>query len=162
VATLVAVISDTHMPRGDRQLPPGCVAWLERADVLLHPGDVVSAPVLQELGRFGPLYGVHGNMDEPALKTLLPKERIVEVEGVRIGMVHIPGPLVGRSERLVRRFPGCDAVVYGHTHVPEVSRHGAVWILNPGSPTERRKAPVHTMLLLRVEGATIEPVLVEL
>jgi predicted phosphodiesterase len=77
-------------------------------------------------------------------------------------MVHIPGPLVGRAERLVRRFPGCDAIVYGHTHIPEVTLREGVWILNPGSPTERRKAPTHTMLLLRIEGGRIEPELVEL
>ena len=78
-------------------------------------------------------------MDEPALKAVLPKERVVEAAGARIGMVHIPGPRAGREERLLERFPGCDAVVYGHTHVPQVERHGAVWILNPGSPTERRR-----------------------
>jgi putative phosphoesterase len=160
--TLVAVISDTHMPRGPRALPASCVEQLKRADIVLHGGDVVGAEVLRELGRFGPLYAVHGNMDEGALKALLPKERIVEVEGVRIGMVHIPGPREGHEERLVRRFPGCDAVVYGHTHIPEVTRHDGVWILNPGSPTERRKAPTHTMLLLRVEGGALEPELVEL
>jgi putative phosphoesterase len=101
-------------------------------------------------------------MDEPALRALLPAERIVEVERVHIGMVHIPGPLASRAERLVRRFPGCHAVVYGHTHIPEVTRHEGVWILNPGSPTERRKASTHTMLLLHVEGDTLEPELVTL
>ena len=60
------------------------------------------------------------------------------------------------------RFPGCDAIVYGHTHIPEVTRHESVWILNPGSPTERRKAPAHTMLTLRIEDGAIEPELVEL
>jgi predicted phosphodiesterase len=77
-------------------------------------------------------------------------------------MVHIPGPPAGRAERLVRRFPGCEAVVYGHTHIPEVTQHGGVWILNPGSPTERRRAPMRTMLMLRIEEETIEPELVEL
>jgi predicted phosphodiesterase len=77
-------------------------------------------------------------------------------------MVHIPGPRVGREERLVRRFPGCDAVVYGHTHIPEVTRHEGVWILNPGSPTERRAAPRHTMLLLRIEDGVVEPDVVDL
>jgi len=162
VSVLVAVISDTHLPRGTRQLPEACVSWLERADLILHGGDVVTADVLRELGRLGRVEAVVGNMDEPALKAALPKERIVTVEGVRVGMVHIPGPRVGREERLVRRFPDCHAVVYGHTHIPDVTRYEDVWILNPGSPTDRRKAPTHTMLLLRVEGETIEPELVEL
>jgi putative phosphoesterase len=159
---LVAVIADTHLPRGARRLPAACVEALERADLALHGGDVVSAEVLAEIGRFGPLEAVCGNMDGAALHATLPEERVVEVERVRIGMVHIPGPRAGRAERLVRRFPGCDAIVYAHTHIPEVTRHEGVWILNPGSPTERRTAPTHTMLLLRVEGETIEPVLVEL
>jgi putative phosphoesterase len=162
VTALVAVISDTHLPRGERRLPDACVSWLERAELVLHGGDVVSAEVLRELEGYGPLHAVVGNMDDGELHALLPKERIVEVEGVRIGMVHIPGPRVGREERLLRRFPGCDAVVYGHTHIPEVARHDGVWILNPGSPTDRRKAPRHTMLLLRVEAGAIEPELVEL
>jgi putative phosphoesterase len=159
---LVAVIADTHMPRGARRLPDACSERLAGADLILHAGDVVERSVMRELGTIAPLYAVHGNMDEASLKELLPQERVVEVGAARIGMVHIPGPLAGRAERLIGRFPGCDAIVYGHTHIPEVTRHDGVWILNPGSPTERRKAPVHTMLLLRVEGATIEPELVEL
>jgi uncharacterized protein len=105
---------------------------------------------------------VHGNMDEPALQASLPKERIVEAADVRIGMVHIPGPRAGRAERLLARFPGCDAIVYGHTHVPELERVDGVWILNPGSPTERRKAPERTMLELIVEAGQIAPTLVSL
>jgi len=100
---------------------------------------------------------VYGNQDEPVLKQALPLERIVEVEGARVGMVHIPGPAGGREARLRARLPGCDAIVYGHTHVPEVSRDEGVWLLNPGSPTERRRAPTRAMLLLRVAGSAIEP-----
>jgi uncharacterized protein len=118
--------------------------------------------VLDALRELAPLEAVYGNMDAPDLRAALPKERMVEVGGARIGMVHIPGPAAGRAGRLVARFPGCDAVVYGHTHLPEVSREGAVLILNPGSPTERRKAPHRTMLVLDVEGGHIEPELVTL
>jgi predicted phosphodiesterase len=77
-------------------------------------------------------------------------------------MVHIAGPRAGREARLAARFPGCGAVVYGHTHVPQVDRLGEAWILNPGSPTERRRAPAHTMLELRVDGSRLEPELVVL
>ncbi len=101
-------------------------------------------------------------MDEPALKALLPKERIVEAGEVRIGMVHIPGPRAGREARLLARFPGCGAIVYGHTHLPEVERYDGVWILNPGSPTERRSAPARTMLELVVTGRNVAPTLVSL
>lgn len=159
----IAVVSDTHLPRGARTLPEACVERLRAADLILHAGDLVSAAFLEELERLGPpVAAVYGNMDEPALRETLPKERVVEAGEVRIGMVHIPGPLAGRAERLVARFPGCDAVVYGHTHVPEVERHGGVWILNPGSPTERRRSPFHSLLELTVSGRELSPELVRL
>ncbi len=101
-------------------------------------------------------------MDEPAVKKALPLEHVVGVEGARIGMVHIPGPATGRAARLRARFPDCDAIVYGHTHVPEVLRDEGVWILNPGSPTERRRAPARAMIVLGVHGDKIDPRLVEL
>ncbi|HEV8250649.1 MAG TPA: metallophosphoesterase family protein [Gaiellaceae bacterium] len=161
--TLVAVIADTHLPRGARRLPAGCVERLRGAHLVLHAGDFVSAAFVAELESLGPpVAGVYGNMDEPALKETLPRERVVEVGGARIGMVHVPGPRAGREGRLAARFPGCDAVVYGHTHVPKVERAGAVWILNPGSPTERRTSPGHSMLLLRVDAGVIQPELVPL
>jgi putative phosphoesterase len=105
---------------------------------------------------------VHGNADEPALRSTLPEQLVVEVEDARIGMVHIPGPAAGREDRLVARFPGCDAVVFGHTHLPLAERHGRVWLLNPGSPTERRRGPFRSFLLLRVSGRRMQPRLVEL
>ncbi len=108
-----------------------------------------------------PVEAVYGNMDEPALKALLPKQHVVEAGGARIGMVHIPGPAAGRATRLRAKFPDCGAIVYGHTHLPEVTRDEGVWILNP-SPTERRKAPGHAMLVLEVEAGEIRPGLVEL
>jgi hypothetical protein len=132
------------------------VRELERADLILHAGDVVAAVVLRELEAYAPVEAVFGNMDEPALRELLPERRVVEVEGARIGMVHIPGARAGREERLLRWFPGCDAVVYGHTHVPQVERHRGVWILNPGSPTERRRAPSRSMLVLEAESGSLD------
>lgn len=105
---------------------------------------------------------MYGNMDEPALRESLPRDLIVEAGGARIGMVHIPGPRAGRESRLAGRFSGCVAIVYGHTHVPQVERHEGVWILNPGSPTDRRSAPVHTMLELEIAGGEIRPELVTL
>lgn len=161
--TTVAAVSDTHLPRGARRLPEACLERLRAADLILHAGDVATAAVLEELRALGPpLWAVHGNVDEPALQQALPVERLVEVGAARIGMVHVPGPAAGREARLAGRFPGCDAVVYGHTHLPQVERLGAVWILNPGSPTERRRAPARTMLVLEVEGREIRPQLVEL
>jgi putative phosphoesterase len=152
------------MPRGGRRLPDACVAELARADLVVHAGDVVALSVLEELRGLAPVEAVYGNMDEPALRESLPEKRVVEVAGTRVGVVHIPGPAAGREARLLARFPGCDAVVYGHTHIPQVARAGSrgVWILNPGSPTERRRGPVHSMLVLEVEQGEIRPELVTL
>ena len=136
---------------------------LRRAELILHAGDFVSAAFFEELKAIGPpVEGVSGNMDEPRLKTALPKQRIVEVGNQRIAMVHDAGPRKGREARLAARFEDCEAVVYGHTHVPQVERFQHLWVLNPGSPTERRSAPVHSMIVLRVRGSRITPELVTL
>jgi putative phosphoesterase len=150
------------MPRGVRRLPRECVRRLESAELILHGGDFVARSVLDALGQLAAVEAVAGNMDEAELLAVLPERRVVEVAGVRIGMVHVPGPSVGRSQRLSAAFPGCAAVVYGHTHVPEVSRLGDAWILNPGSPTERRGSPVHSMLVLEIDSREIRPELVTL
>jgi putative phosphoesterase len=163
VAVLVAAISDTHLPRGARRLPEACLERLRTADLILHGGDLCALAVLEKLRALGPpVQAVYGNRDEPAVRELLPKELVVEAGGARFGMVHIAGPAAGRDERLVRLFPGCDAVLYGHTHLPQVERRGDVWILNPGSPTERRRGPFHSMLLLEVNAGAISPELVRL
>jgi uncharacterized protein len=121
---------------------------LESADVILHVGDFTTVAFLDELRSFAPVEAVYGNMDEPALRAVLSERVVVEVEGLQVGLIHDPGPAGGRHERLITVFPECDVVAYGHTHVPEVSRAGDVWILNPGSPTERRRAPGHSMIVL--------------
>jgi uncharacterized protein len=159
----VAVISDTHLPRGGRALPDECVRLLRGADLILHGGDFVSSSVLEDLRALGPpVEAVYGNMDEPALKETLPREHVVEVEDARIGMVHIAGPWAGREARLAARFEDCGAVMYGHTHVPQVERFQHLWVLNPGSPTERRTAPARAMLVLSVRGNRLTPELVTL
>lgn len=151
----VVVVADTHLPRDGRRLAEECVRLLGEADLVLHAGDFTAASVLEELGRLAPVVGVHGNMDEPGLRERLPERRVVEAGAARIGMVHDPGPAVGRHARLVDAFPGCHAVVYGHTHMPEVAVHGGVVVLNPGSPTERRRAPARTMAALRISGTSV-------
>jgi uncharacterized protein len=139
------------------------VKLLRAADLVLHAGDFVSVEFLEELQAFGrPVKGVGGNMDEPALKEALPRQRVVDVGGVRIGMVHDAGPRAGREARLAARFPDCEAVVYGHTHVPQLERFQHLWVLNPGSPTDKRCQPVHTMLVLRLRGRQLTPELVTL
>lgn len=118
--------------------------------------------MLRELEELAPVEAVYGNMDEPGLQGTLPERRVVEVDGVRVGLVHIPGPRAGREERLVSWFPSCAAVVYGHTHVPQLERHRGAWILNPGSPTERRRAPSRSMIVAEAKAGRFEPQLLEL
>jgi uncharacterized protein len=160
---IVAVISDTHLPRGTRRIPEPCLDRLRAADLILHAGDLTAASVLDELETFGPpVHAVHGNMDDAALRDRLPGTLVVDVDGLSIGMTHDAGPRAGREERLAARFPGCAAVVYGHTHEPQVARMGEIWILNPGSPTERRRSPIHTMLVLEVAAGKLSPELIQL
>jgi putative phosphoesterase len=124
------------------------VRVLERADLILHTGDFTAASALGELEEFAPVAAVHGNMDEPALRASLPGRLVVEAEGMSIGLVHDAGGATTRHARLLDAFPGCDVIAYGHTHLLEISREGETWILNPGSPTERRRAPEHTLIVL--------------
>ena len=162
---LIAVISDTHMPRGERRLPRECVERIEAADLLVHAGDFTTLAVVHELEAIGPpLVGVHGNVDSAELRRLLPAERIVEAEGARIAVVHDAGPRRGRLERMRARFgERADAVVFGHSHLPLHERAAdGFQIFNPGSPTERRRAPQHTMGIARVEGGRIELALMPL
>jgi putative phosphoesterase len=139
------------------------VRELYAADLILHAGDFVAASVLAELRALGPrVEAVYGNNDDADLVSTLPERTTVEVEGTRIGLVHVGGPRSGREARLVGRFPDCGAVVYGHSHLPEVARFDGRWILNPGSPTTRRRAPFRSMLVVEVAGNRLEPRLLEL
>jgi putative phosphoesterase len=155
---LIAVISDTHLPRGSRRLPDGCVERIAAADLLLHAGDLSALSVLRDLEAIGPpVAAVHGNVDSAELRELLPAERVVEAAGARIGMVHDAGPRAGRLERMRRRFANrAEAVVFGHSHIPLHEQAEGFQIFNPGSPTERRRAPSHTMGLARVRDGRVE------
>jgi uncharacterized protein len=155
---LLAVISDTHLPRGPRRLPDECVRRLRGADLILHAGDFVAAAVLAEIEAIGPpVAAVHGNVDEPDVVRRLPAARVVDAAGARIAMVHDAGAAAGRLERMRRRFPGADAVVFGHSHIPlhESDFDAGFQIFNPGSPTDRRRQPRHTMGLCRAEGGDL-------
>ena len=162
---LIAVISDTHLSRGARRLPDACVERIAAADLLLHAGDFSTLEVLRKLEAIGPpVAGVHGNVDSADLRRLLPEERIVDAEGARIAMLHDAGPRTGRLERMRRRFGDrADLVLFGHSHLPlhEQAPDG-FQILNPGSPTERRRAPAHTMGLIRVADGLAQCELLEL
>ncbi|CAA9521398.1 MAG: hypothetical protein AVDCRST_MAG85-2916 [uncultured Solirubrobacteraceae bacterium] len=151
----VAVISDTHLPRGQRRLPDLCVEELRRADLILHAGDVATAEVLAEIEAIGPpVRAVRGNVDRDDLAHL-PEALSVDIDGVTVAMLHDAGPAKGRLDRLRARFPDADAVVFGHSHIPLHEERDGFHIFNPGSPTDRRRQPRHTMGVAEVSRGTV-------
>src|SRR4051812_29981816 len=145
------------MPRGNRRLPDACVERLRGAAAILHAGDLMEREVLEALQALGPpVYAVRGNVDSSWLVARLPLMRTVELGGVRIAMVHDAGPAQGRMARMRRRFPDVQAVVFGHSHIPLHERDAEGFqIFNPGSPTERRRQPLHTMGMATIEAGAV-------
>lgn len=158
--TKVVVLADTHLRSGPdgsmrRWLPQAAEPRLEAADVILHAGDLLDGGVLGRLRSYGPVYAVLGNNDRD-LVGVLPQTLLVDLAGVRIGMVHDGGPAPGRARRLRRRFPTADTVVFGHSHAPvnEPGEAGQM-LFNPGSPTQRRTQPSHSLGELVIHSGTI-------
>jgi uncharacterized protein len=153
----IALLSDTHLPRGRRRLPDRCVEELRGADLILHGGDIATVAVLEEIERIGPpVLAVLGNVDEPALIDRgVPLTREVEAEGARIAMIHDAGPALARWERMRARFPDADVVVFGHSHIPLHEDRDGFQIFNPGSPTDRRRQPRHTMGVAEVDDGAV-------
>jgi putative phosphoesterase len=151
---LIAVLADTHMPKGGRRLPDRAVELLRGAEAALHAGDFFALDVLREIEEIcpGPVHAVHGNVDHDELRQLLPETVEVEFDGARIAMVHDAGPARGRLGRMRARFPEADAVVFGHSHLPLHEEEAGFQIFNPGSPTERRRAPRRSIGLLKIEA----------
>jgi uncharacterized protein len=147
----IAILSDTHMPRRGRRLPEACVRRLREADLILHAGDLIALEVLNELRTYGKVVAVHGNVDNAAVRAALAATAVVDAHGPRIAMIHDAGPSIGRLRRMRARFPEADAVVFGHSHIPLHERASdGFQIFNPGSPTDRRRSPRHTMGVARV------------
>lgn len=150
----IAVISDTHVPRRGPALPEAVVERLRAADLIVHAGDWSDMATLRMVRGMGrPLVAVHGNVEEPDVRHALPRTAEAEIAGLRIGVVHDGGPASGRLERLRARFPGVHMVIFGHSHIPlyDVAPDGFM-ILNPGSPTDRRRQPRHTMAEIAVSA----------
>jgi uncharacterized protein len=158
----VLVVSDTHVGPARRQaLPTVLLEQAREADLILHGGDVTDPDVLLELAAYAPLHAVLGNCDP--LESRLPEQLVVELGGVRIGMQHDPGPGDGRRARLRARFPGCRVAIFGHTHMPVCDDEAGLLLLNPGSPTERRRAPHRSFAWLELGGSgTVDARIVEL
>lgn len=154
----LAVLADTHLltsPRPRGRLPDSIWPHLRAADAILHAGDLLDAGVLAMLAEYAPVHAVLGNNDR-ALVGQLPTTTVLELDGVQIGMVHDSGPTAGRSRRMRRLFPGADVVVFGHSHAPvnEIGEDGQI-LFNPGSPTQRRAQPLHTMGRLVLSGGAV-------
>ena len=153
---MIAVLADTHMPKGTRRLPGRCVELIGAAEATIHAGDFSAASVLDELRELCPaVHAVHGNVDEPALQDALPEELEIRLGNRTLALVHDAGPAKGRLTRLRLRFPGADAVVFGHSHLPLREEEGGFQIFNPGSPTERRRAPRRSLGLLTWSGSRL-------
>jgi putative phosphoesterase len=154
----LAIIADTHMTGvGSRRLPDRCIELIAASDLLVHAGDIMTVEALTEIEAIGPpVRAITGNMDGWDLRGRLPENDRVEAGGATIAVVHDAGPSAGRVERLRQRFPDADAVVFGHSHMPLHERAGDFQIFNPGSPTERRRAPAHSMGLAQAEDGRIE------
>ena len=153
MSPLAVVIADTHMPRRARTLPEGLIPHLRRADLILHAGDLMDPTLLEELSAYAPTRAVRGNLDPP--EAGLPETLEFDFGGARVAMIHDSGPKKGRRGRMRRRFPGARIVVFGHSHIPWLEDEDGLLLLNPGSPTDRRRQPEHTFALLRVDEGEV-------
>jgi putative phosphoesterase len=149
--------SDTHLPTRARELPGQLLAEVARADAVIHAGDWVDASALDLLeARSRLLIGVYGNNDGPELRARLPEVARAELGGVRFGVVHETGPAKGRELRCAERFPDVDVLVFGHSHIPwDTTVPGGPRLLNPGSPTDRRRQPYRTYLTAVASGGRL-------
>lgn len=153
-------MSDTHLPKRARALPDELWAAVDSADAVIHAGDWVSAQLLNQLTeRARRLVAVYGNNDGPELRSRLPEVAHAELAGVRFAVVHDSGPARGREERCAARFPDDQVLVFGHSHIPWDSVAGSgLRLLNPGSPTDRRRQPYATYLTLTADRGQLHDV----
>jgi putative phosphoesterase len=153
LSPLAAVIADTHIPRRARTLPENLLPHLKQANLILHAGDLMDLTLLSVMASYAPVRAVKGNLDPPELK--LPEVLQFEFGGARIAMIHDSGRKKGRRSRMKRRFPEARVVIFGHSHIPWLEDAEGLLLLNPGSPTDRRRQPEHTFALLWVEEGEV-------
>lgn len=152
------IISDTHLPRRARDLPTQVWEEVERADAVIHAGDWCDLESLASLqARAERVVGVYGNNDGPELRERLPEVAREELGGVRFAVVHETGQAKGREKRCANLFPDVDVLVFGHSHIPWDTRaETGLRLINPGSPTDRRRQPHHTYMTAEVDGGGLD------
>jgi putative phosphoesterase len=156
----LVLVSDTHVPKRARDLPAPLWADIDAADVVVHAGDWVGESLLRAVRqRARRLVAVYGNNDGPDLREGLPEVARVELDGVRFAVVHETGPARGREERCAARFPDADVLVFGHSHIPwDTTTATGLRLLNPGSPTDRRRQPAGTYLTAAIHDGRVTEV----
>lgn len=155
----VLIIADTHVPKRARDLPVRVWEEVAAADVVIHAGDWVEPALLDALEeKAARLVAVWGNNDGAELRSRLPEVARVELGGLRWGVVHETGARTRREERMRAAHPDLDVLVFGHSHIPWDSEHDGLRLLNPGSPTDRRREPSCTYLTCRVGGGDLTEV----
>ncbi len=149
--------SDTHLPKRAKRLPEPLLDDIPRADVVFHAGDWVDTDTLDLLeSRSRRLIAVYGNNDGPALRARLPEVAYADLGGLRFGVIHETGPAQGREARCAGRFPDLDVLVFGHSHIPwDTTAPTGLRLLNPGSPTDRRRQPHCTYMTATVTAGRI-------
>jgi putative phosphoesterase len=158
--TSVLVVSDTHVPQKARAVPTAVWTAVDRADVVVHAGDWTGLPLLDEFeARARLLIGVRGNNDGGEFDDRLPEVVRTTVDGVRLAVVHETGPKEARETRMDRLFPETDLLLFGHSHIPwDTTTPGGLRLLNPGSPTDRRRQPHATYLTLTLDAGSVRDV----
>ncbi|KOX10523.1 metallophosphoesterase family protein [Micromonospora profundi] len=156
----LVLTADTHLPKRARDLPAQLWTAIEAVDVVVHAGDWVDESLLDAMtARSRRLVGVYGNNDGPALRARLPEVAHVDLDGLRVAVVHETGPRTGREQRCAARFPDTDLLVFGHSHIPwDTVAPGGLRLLNPGSPTDRRAQPHATYLTAEIRDARLTAV----
>src|SRR4051812_22359259 len=148
VPTRLVIISDTHVPQRSRGLPAALWTAIEAADLVIHAGDWNGLPLLDEVeARAARLLAVRGNNDGPEFERRLPEVAEADIEGIALSVVHETGPADGRELRMEARFPDAGVLVFGHSHIPwDTTTPRGLRLLNPGSPTDKRRQPTGTYL----------------
>lgn len=156
---IVSVLADTHIPKRAKDLPSEAYKLIDKSDAIIHAGDILTSDFLEKLSKMVPVYAVLGNND---IGVTLPETLELNLDGINIAVIHDSGPKTGRRNRMRKRFPQARIVIYGHSHIPDCSDLDGLLLFNPGSPTDRRRQPEHTMGLLKIAEGDFEAKLVKL